>query len=139
MLSKKDISQEEYMRRQNKLYGFGLEQVHHVEWGHFHPLYGEKRPSEIWRSNNYLLFIFAFESHERISVLRTELNIAGRFAQGISWDDLMRLKSECGRGKEWAVECYPPDDEVVNVQNMRHLWLLRTAPLYGWHSVAKSE
>jgi hypothetical protein len=27
---------------------------------------------------------------------------------------------------------YPPVDEIVNVANMRHLWLLDEAPPYAW-------
>lgn len=45
----------------------------------------------------------------------------------------MRLKAECGRGDKWAVELYPPDEAVVNVANIRHLWLLPEPPAFGWN------
>ena len=50
----------------------------------------------------------------------------------LTWDEMQRLKSECGRSNRWAVEVFPPSDEVVNVANMRHLWLLPGIPPYGW-------
>jgi hypothetical protein len=32
------------------------------------------------------------------------------------------------------VEVYPPDEAVVNVANIRHLWLLAEAPAYAWNN-----
>lgn len=63
----------------------------------------------------------------------------GRWADGISWDDLQRVKYEIGRGDQWAVEMFPPDDEVTNVANMRHLWIIAT-PSFGWrHGAAEVD
>ena len=31
-----------------------------------------------------------------------------------------------------VLEIYPPDDQVIDVANMRHLWLLDEAPAYAW-------
>ena len=52
---------------------------------------------------------------------------------GISWDQIQEIKSLVGYGDKWAVECFPPDQEVVNVANMRHIWILNNPPEYGWH------
>ena len=41
---------------------------------------------------------------------------------GISWDDLQRLKDEHLGPDALAVELYPPASRVVNEVNMRHLW-----------------
>lgn len=43
---------------------------------------------------------------------------------GISWDDLQWIKGAAGYRDREAVEVYPRDGDVVNVANMRHLWIL---------------
>lgn len=69
----------------------------------------------------------------RLSVNRTEWDERqGRFRDDISWDDLQRLKEEAGYGAHCAVEVYPPDAAVVNVANMRHLFLLDSPPPFMW-------
>ncbi len=45
-----------------------------------------------------------------------------------SWDELQRIKNEIAGPERLAVECYPPQDEVVNKENARHLWVLPV----GW-------
>lgn len=48
-------------------------------------------------------------------------------------NDLQRLKRECGRGDLDAVEVYPRDCDVVNVANMRHLFVFESCLLpYVW-------
>ena len=89
---------------------------------------------EVWRSRQFLVQVFVEKGcRERLTVNRTVL-IGGKWAEEITWEDLMRCKRECGRGNQWAVECFPPDDQVVNVANMRHLWVLLEWPAYGWHN-----
>lgn len=41
---------------------------------------------------------------------------------GISWDILQQLKNEYLGPDVMAVEIFPPEHEVVNDLNMRHLW-----------------
>lgn len=41
---------------------------------------------------------------------------------GISWDILQQIKNDILGKDVLAVEIYPPEDEVVNEINMRHLW-----------------
>jgi len=86
----------------------------------------------VWRSREYLVQVFEPKSGgQRITVSSTV--VCGRmWKDGISWDELMRLKRECGFGDRWAVEIYPADSDVVNVSNMRHLWILETVPTYAW-------
>jgi hypothetical protein len=88
---------------------------------------------EVWRSKHFLVQIFAEKNGaQRITVSRTELLKNGHWQPGITWDDLQRLKQECGRGEHWAVEIYPAESDLVNVANMRHLWLLPEKPAYAW-------
>jgi len=86
------------------------------------------------RSRRSLVQIFNENGFIRLSVSRTEWDErTGRFRDGISWDDLQRLKAEAGFGDAWAVEIYPPEIEIINVAPMRHLWILAEAPAFGWH------
>lgn len=45
-------------------------------------------------------------------------------SDGISWDDLQRIKNEIAGADRIAVEMYPEDSEVVDQANLRHLFVL---------------
>ena len=128
MMSTRDVTRA--LRDESRRFGRRLERVAEADWPP--PAEIERRPVEVWRSRHFLLMVWPDGAYERLSVVRIGLAGAGRFLEGIGWDELQRLKAECGRGDRWAVEVYPPDDELVNVQNMRHLFLLPEAPGYGW-------
>ena len=85
-----------------------------------------------WVSRDYLVQAFA----EAGDVVRLSVNgvvpTADSWADGITWDELMEIKRQCGYGDRVAVEIYPDDDNIVNVANMRHLWLLPEAPAFMW-------
>lgn len=90
--------------------------------------------ARVLRSRRFLVQVYAPtpEGAVRLSVNRTEVTDEGRWRDEIAWDDLQRLKAEAGYADRWAVEVYPPDEHVVNVANMRHLWLLPERPPFGW-------
>lgn len=77
---------------------------------------------QVYRDNGFI----------RLSINRTELDNDGNWRAGITWDELMQCKGEAGYGDKWAVEVYPPVEAVVNVANMRHLFLLDEAPEFAW-------
>jgi hypothetical protein len=115
-------------------YGEKLQRIPESEYPPFWKLHKDKAPIEAWSSRGFLLMVFIERGGIRLSIMRTLYDEnTGRFSDGISWDDLERLKYECGRGEEWAVEIFPPRSEIVNVQNMRHLFVLPEPPPYGWH------
>lgn len=88
---------------------------------------------EVWQCQDYLVQLFEEPNDVlRMSVNRTKLLTSGRFDDGISWGELQRIKRDVGLGDYWAVECFPADEHVVDVANMRHLWVLPEAPAYGW-------
>lgn len=59
-----------------------------------------KMPVEIWRSRHYLVQVFVHEGWTRISVNRTAIDVdSRRWADGITWDALQRIKREIGRGE----------------------------------------
>ncbi|WP_202842089.1 DUF7694 domain-containing protein [Luteimonas saliphila] len=85
------------------------------------------------RSRQFLVQEFAEPGDIiRLSASRTTLRGDGRWDDGISWDELQRLKAEAGYGDRFAVEVYPADVDVVNVGNLRHLWILPAAPPFAW-------
>jgi hypothetical protein len=94
---------------------------------------------ELWRSRHFLLQVFD-ESHRgeycagmvRLTVNRTDVDQDGRWLDNITWDDMQRLKRECGRGDNDAVEIFPRDVDLVNVANMRHLWVLPIGRVFGF-------
>jgi len=106
-----------------------------VPWQEWPPAAAaEVRRLKVLRSREFLVQI-----HEepagmlRMSVNRTAwCERAGGWGEDITWYDLQRLKREAGYGQRWAVEIYPDDHAVVNVANMRHLWLLSEPPVYAW-------
>lgn len=85
-----------------------------------------------WRSRRFMVQVWQEGDHLRLSIHRTTLGNDGRWEDGITWDALQRLKREAGYGDRWAVEIYPADHGVVNVANIRHLWLLPAPPPFAW-------
>ncbi len=86
------------------------------------------------RSSEYLVQFYRVPSplvRVRLSICRTRLD-GQRWADGIDWETLQRLKSEAGFGDFDAVEVFPSDSDVVNVANMRHLWVLSEPAAFAW-------
>lgn len=88
----------------------------------------------VWQSREYLATLWVeVNGQRRLTVNRTQLDRkSGSWREGVSWDALQLVKSQCGFGDWWAVEVYPPDAHVVDVAAMRHLWLLPGEPEFGW-------
>lgn len=87
-------------------------------------------PSRVWRAHDFLVMLYLHEERPRLSIMRTVL-YGNKFADNISWDEIQRLKREAGFGDQCAVEIFPPDSAVVNVANMRHIWLV-DPPSFMW-------
>ncbi|HID9686324.1 TPA: DUF7694 domain-containing protein [Citrobacter amalonaticus] len=68
----------------------------------------------------------------RLTVNTTSIASSGRWKDGISWDALQEIKSAVGYGDRDAVEIYPRDSDVVNVANMRHLWITPEPISFAW-------
>lgn len=86
----------------------------------------------VWHSRDYLVQQYGEECGVRLSVCRTSME-GSRWVDGLTWDELQAIKQAVGYGQLWAAECYPPDEAVVNVANMRHLWILPGPPAFGWN------
>lgn len=97
----------------------------------------ERLPDQVWRSRKYLVQVYAeanpaFPGLVRLSICRVKIKTGGGWQEGLTWEELMQIKRECGFGDRQAVEIYPPDKDVVNVANMRHLWVFFAPISLGW-------
>lgn len=67
----------------------------------------------------------------RLSICSTKRS-GSKWADGITWDQLQEIKRNIGFGDRLAVEVYPEDSRIVNVANMRHLFVLTERPSFAW-------
>lgn len=116
--------------RKNQIYPVYLVEVTREFWPE---VLQSSRVKQLYRSRDFLVQVVDEPCGERLSICRTAVGQDNRnWEDKITWDELQLLKRECGRGDRWAVEIYPPEASVVNVANLRHLWVLNEAPGYGW-------
>ncbi len=89
----------------------------------------------VWRSNRFLAVMWE-EPHKastpRLSICRAFLGDDGRYVDGIRWEELQQVKDECGFADRDAVELYPAQRDIVDVANLRHLWLLPARSPLAW-------
>ncbi len=85
----------------------------------------EKNLLAVFRNRYFLAQIYRKNEWTRISINRTSLDLTiNRWRDGISWDSLMMIKGKVGYGDRDAIEMYPKEYDVVNVANIRHLFIL---------------
>lgn len=98
------------------------------------PVVQNGRLSRVLRNRDFLVQIYAEEGDVlRLSIHRCAFNrAAGRWVDGITWDDLQHLKTLAGFADRVALEVYPPDSDKVDVANIRHLWIVPEAPSFMW-------
>ena len=116
------------MKRENSKQPAWLEVIPESKW----PNTVDKR-LKVWRSKDFL--VQAFKERDgmvRLSINRTSLGDNGRWIENITWEELMELKRQAGFGDFYAIEVYPQDKQIVNVANMRHLWVVDNPLNIGW-------
>ncbi len=131
-----------YLREENRKYGRTFVEIPREEWPLQLPIDDAVVRLRVWRSRDFLVQAFSSpDGSVRLSVNTTEMLANGSWREGLTWDDLQAIKQGVGYGDRWAVEVYPPSDSVVNIANMRHLWILASAPTYAWQrgAAAKGE
>lgn len=123
------------MKAENSKWPVTLREIPRDEWPRIN--LGRFPRLGVWRSRDFLVQLFDEHGVVRISVNRTMIKdgaqySAGQWEEDISWDDLQSIKRQVGYGERQAVELYPADANVVNVANMRHLWVLPEALPIEW-------
>lgn len=89
---------------------------------------------EVWRSRDFLVQVYQEDKNvQRLSVCRTWVS-EDSWQDGITFEELMQIKREVGRGNIDALEVYPADSDLVNVANMRHLWLVPGGVSFAWRN-----
>jgi hypothetical protein len=128
-----------YLRQENAKWPEALKEWPRDEWPETYR--NGSTIARIMRSRGFLVQVF----HEpepvtvRLSVLRTSIDTAGGWQQDITWEELQRIKREAGYGGHDAVEVFPPDVDVVNVANIRHLWVFDPGFLpFAWRRGGRS-
>lgn len=129
MTAKEIKNQNKYLREQNKKYPDYLVEVPKEEWPKTN---ATKLPYKVLRSNRHLVLLYNEGEYTRMTVSRTMINADGEWESNISWEQLQELKNEAGFIFEYGVEVFPPEDALVNVANMRHIWILPQKPDFGW-------
>jgi hypothetical protein len=97
----------------------------------------QTKQTHVWHSRKFLVQMFDEEPFQgidtrRISVCRVTLKNDGAWEEGLSWEELMQIKREIGFEDWYGLEIFPRDVDIVNVANMRHLWLLALPLSIGW-------
>jgi hypothetical protein len=108
-----------------------------------HYLNDPSAPTKVYESSRYLAQLYDAGGLEgraamRLSICRVTLKDDGRWEEDLQWSELMQVKRECDFGDWYAMEVYPADADIVDVANMRHLWILATPLSIGWFRSAHS-
>lgn len=80
----------------------------------------------VWRNRDFLVQVQKDGDRTRITVNKTPFKMKDKkpiWADGITWDELFEIKNEIGFSDYWLVEIFPPKNQLINVANMRHLWV----------------
>jgi hypothetical protein len=128
MKRKKDTSKiRKYLVKDNLKYGSEMIDVPEESW----PSVRTENLKQVLRNNKFLCQIYKEENGQlRLSVSRTMIKPDGSWEENLSWEELMEVKRKVGLGDRCAAEIYPEDKNIVNVANMRHLFILEE-PM-GW-------
>lgn len=105
-----------------------LQEVPEASW----PVYRQNNLIKVFRSKTFMAQVFAEGKETRLSICRTMIDDKGDWVANITWEELQEIKRQIGYGDRLAVEIYPKDKDIVNVANMRHLWVLPYELEFGW-------
>jgi hypothetical protein len=119
------------LKEDSKRFPDSLLEVSRSEWPR-HLIGTPAEPVRSWRSRKFFGMLYRDRDFDRLSFGRSDLDGAGEWKDGLTWDELMTLKREAGFGDRFAIELYPADSAIVNVANLRHLWLLDSPPPQSW-------
>lgn len=118
------------------VYGRAMVEVGRADWPFFANL--ETEALRVWRSADYMAVLYRqrIDGRVRLTVNSTRTkpvpvsrSRTGKdFRDGITWDELQRVKNECLGPETWCVEVYPAQSECLDIMNQRHLWVLDDAP-----------
>lgn len=71
----------------------------------------------IWESEKFKVYAYKDQNAIRLDIERKDKN------DGITWDEIQQIKSDCGFKDQDAIEFYPAQTDVINTGNVRHLYV----------------
>lgn len=115
-------NRQKHLNQVNKHYSDTFVPIMRSEWPE--EMQKAERLLQVFRNKNFLVQIFKEKASIRLSVSRTMLKTKGQWSDNISWDELYMIKNAIGYRDCMFVEIYPREADLVNVANMRHLWMI---------------
>lgn len=95
----------------------------------------ERQPGNlkaVWISKDYLVQIY----EETENVIRLSINCVklkgSKWVDSITWDTMQAIKDAVGFENFWAVEVFPMQQELLNLANIRYLFVSPKKPRYAW-------
>lgn len=86
---------------------------------------------QVFKSERFLVQVRQHNNIVRLAINKVKWsNIDGKiiWQDGITWDELQEIKNQCGFKDSWLCEYYPPQTKLVNIANVRHLWVMDKEP-----------
>ena len=81
------------------------------------PSYFGEMSLAIWKSKD-----FRVHSYKDNGCIRLDIEkIDG--TDSITWDEMQKIKDDCGFANKDAIEFYPANDAVINTGNWRHIYI----------------
>lgn len=68
----------------------------------------------------------------RISIIRNKVNVSMEWEDNLTWEEIQGIKDDIGFKNYDCVEVYPAHDNIVNVANMRHIWVMDKLLPFSW-------
>lgn len=89
----------------------------------------ESEVLDVWMSKDYIAILYRqlIDNQKRLTVNSLRKN-GKDYKDGITWDELQRIKNECLGKEVWCIENYPAESKLINLSNQRHLFLLDEPP-----------
>ena len=116
------------LKRDNSKASTDLTEVNKSLW----PQYNLSNLVNVFRSKTFMVQLFEEKNATRLTICRTAINNDGTWKANITWEELQEIKKQVGFGDSFAVEIFPKDKNIVNVANMRHLWIPDFEIELGW-------
>lgn len=108
--------------------GKEMKELEKEEWPPMFSL--ESEVLRVWMSKDYLAVLYRqlANGEKRLTVNCLRKKNGKDYKDGITWDELQRIKNECVGSEVWCIENYPAESACINVMNQRHLFLLDKPP-----------
>mgnify|MGYP003443020650 CR=1 FL=1 len=126
----------EQLRDHNRKFGAAFQPIPQAQWPELPTAMAKNSSTKaVLRNRDFLVQIFVQpDGTTRLTINRTDIDNHGNWKDGITWDELQTIKNAVGYEDHDALEVYPAKKDLVNVSNMRHLWILPTPPSFIWRA-----